>query len=70
MDMPMQVNGSRDPFPIPFRKFFNLWPGHCNWLPTATNNTHRAGPHAWGDSEVRTEEQVLQCKGQRLKVKV
>ena len=22
---PMQVNGSRDPFPIPFRKFFNLW---------------------------------------------
>ena len=25
MDTPMQVNGSRDPFPIPFRKFFNLW---------------------------------------------
>ena len=24
MDMPMQVNGSRDLFPIPFRKFFNL----------------------------------------------
>ena len=25
MGMPMQVNGTRDPFPIPFRKFFNLW---------------------------------------------
>ena len=24
VDMPMQVNGSRDLFPIPFRKFFNL----------------------------------------------
>ena len=27
MDTPMQVNGSRDPFPIPFRKFFNPWLG-------------------------------------------
>ena len=25
MDTPIQVNGSRDPFPIPFRKFNNLW---------------------------------------------
>ena len=27
MDTPiqLQVNGSRDPFPIPFRKFNNLW---------------------------------------------
>ena len=27
MDTPIQVNGSHDPFPIPFRKFFNLWLG-------------------------------------------